>query len=124
MGRCDNKAAACSSVRNQVARPVVSGSVPRPEQRVNQCRAYRRLVETLLKVEFRLVPTPLTAAMIAMAMHVAIRPYSMAVADGSDEHASEAHSERHHGTMRRTWRQPLSPSRSRHEVHGFLPGNH
>jgi hypothetical protein len=45
--------------------------------------AHRRLADTLLKVEFRLVPTPLTAAMIAMAMHDAIRPYSMAVAPAS-----------------------------------------
>jgi len=33
-------------------------------------------------------------------------------------------SERHHGTMRRAWKQPLSPARSRHELHSFLLGNH
>ena len=33
-------------------------------------------------------------------------------------------SERHHARKRRPLRQPLSPSRSRHEVHSFLPGNH
>jgi hypothetical protein len=32
--------------------------------------------------------------------------------------------ERDYGRMRRPWRPPLSHSRSRHEVHSFLPGNH
>jgi hypothetical protein len=40
-------------------------------------------VLTLVKVPLSLVPTPLTAAMIASAMPVAISPYSMAVAPDS-----------------------------------------
>jgi hypothetical protein len=34
------------------------------------------------------------------------------------------HPTEHQGRERRPWGQPLSPSRSRHEVHSFLPGNH
>jgi hypothetical protein len=40
-------------------------------------------VLTELKTELRLVPIPLTAAIIAIAIPAAIRPYSMAVAPDS-----------------------------------------
>jgi hypothetical protein len=42
--------------------------------------AYFSAVDTLLNVVFRLVPSVLTTAMIAMEMPAAINPYSMAVA--------------------------------------------
>ena len=42
--------------------------------------AYLSCVETLLNVEFKLVPMVFTAAMIATEMPAAIRAYSIAVA--------------------------------------------
>jgi hypothetical protein len=44
---------------------------------------YFNEVLTELKTELRLVPIPLTAAIIAIAIPAAIRPYSMAVAPDS-----------------------------------------
>jgi hypothetical protein len=46
-------------------------------------RDQRRLADTLLNVDFRLLLTPLTEAMIASAIQAAINPYSMAVAPDS-----------------------------------------
>ena len=47
---------------------------------------YFNAVLTLLNSVLRLVPTPLTAVMIAIAIPAAIRPYSIAVApDSSDK---------------------------------------
>jgi hypothetical protein len=47
---------------------------------------YFNAVLTLLNSVLRLVPTPLTAVMIAIAIPAAIRPYSIAVApDSSDQ---------------------------------------
>src|ERR1700742_2025890 len=45
--------------------------------------AYLMLVETVVNVVERLVPTTWTAPMITTAMSAAIRPYSMAVAPDS-----------------------------------------
>ena len=43
----------------------------------------RRLADTLLNVDLRLLLTPFTEAMIASAIQAAISPYSMAVAPDS-----------------------------------------
>jgi len=48
-----------------------------------------RLVATVLKVAFRLVPTVVTAVTITTAMRAAIRPYSMAVAPDSSRKSFE-----------------------------------
>ena len=45
--------------------------------------AYRSCVDTLEKVVFKSVPTALTAAIIAIEMPAAIKPYSIAVAPDS-----------------------------------------
>ena len=46
-------------------------------------RDQRRLADTLLNVDLRLLLTPFTEAMIASAIQAAISPYSMAVAPDS-----------------------------------------
>src|SRR5712671_2173184 len=58
-----------------------------PERR-GLCRTSRRLdyfseFEMVTKLEDSWLPTPFTAAMVAIAMPAAIRPYSMAVAPDS-----------------------------------------
>src|SRR5437773_2165405 len=53
----------------------------RPAGRIRN--AYFRLVDRLVKVADRLVPTAVTPPMITTAIRAAIRPYSMAVAPDS-----------------------------------------
>jgi hypothetical protein len=56
-----------------------------PAEHVERTPAFDYFNEVLteLKTELRLVPIPLTAAIIAIAIPAAIRPYSMAVAPDS-----------------------------------------
>ena len=51
-----------------------------PCSQLNTSGRYLSCVEILPKLVFSLVPMPFTAAMIAMEMPAAIRPYSIAVA--------------------------------------------
>jgi hypothetical protein len=55
----------------------------RPILRTPWSANYFNELLTVLKTELKLVPTPLTAAMIAIAIPAAIRAYSMAVAPDS-----------------------------------------
>jgi len=58
-----------------------AGRQVRPLAIYNACYFSEELM--LVNIPFRLVPRPLTAAMIAIEMPAAIRPYSMAVAPPS-----------------------------------------